>query len=465
MCLNLGVVNLKQKDCINENKNVSKGRLNSYSLAGIGIGGIIGGGFFLGSSLAINQAGPSVILAFLFGGLIMSQVLGAMTSISINRPIQGAFRVYTEQFLGRFIGFLLGWIIFISGILSLGSEAIATGVFLRYWISSVSSAVFAMIPLIIVILINRLGTKYFGYIESIMAFIKIAVLIFFIFLGTFIIIRNGFTIKQNPFSSFNSFFPNKISGFLQSMLIVTFTYSGISTVAMATSEVRKPCIEIPKATVILTLGIISLYVISMFVIISTVEWNSININISPFVQSFNVMGYVWASTLVNGVILIATFSVMIGTYYGCVQMLVSLARAKEAPEILKTSIKGIYKYSWLATGSASILVILIAFTLGTKLFNYLISSSSYFSFFNWIVNLITYIIWQTKREKNEIYDSPLIKGRSEAIITIAVIIILFVLSLRVSDFRIGFYIALSISLIISAFYKLAGMKFFKEAVK
>jgi L-asparagine transporter-like permease len=449
------VIYLKQKDCINDTKNVSKNDLNAYSLAGIGIGGIIGAGFFLGSSLAINEAGPSVILAFLLGGVIMSQVLGAMTSISINRPVQGSFRVYTEQYLGNFIGFLLGWIIFTSGILSLGSEAIATGIFLKYWMPNISLSVFALISLIIVIGINRIGTKYFGYIESIMSVIKIVILIIFIVLGVFVITKNGITIKQNPFSSFASFFPNKISGFLQSMLIVIFTYGGISTVAMATSEVRKPCIEIPKATILMTLGIVSLYVISMFVIVSTVEWDSINTDISPFVQSFNNIGYGWASTLINAVILISTFSVMIGTYYGCVQILTSLAEANKAPQILKSSTeKGIYKYSWLTTGFISILVVLIAFALGTKLFNYLISSSSYFSFFNWIINLITYTIWLKKKEKNEIYNSPLIKGRLSAITTIVVILILLVMSLGVSDFRIGFYVALSILLIISCLYKL-----------
>ncbi|MDR3596831.1 amino acid permease [Clostridium sp.] len=414
----------------------------------------MGSGFFLGSSLAINEAGPSVILAFLFGGLLMSQVLGAMTSISINRPVKGSFRVYTEQYLGKFMGFLLGWALFTSGILSLASEAIATGIFFKFWMPTISSSLFALVSLIIVIGINRLGTKHFGYIESVMSVIKIIILIIFAVLGIFIITKNGITIRQNPFSSFASFFPNKISGFLQSMLIVIFTYGGISTVAMATSEVRRPCLEIPKATILMTLGIVSLYVISMFVIICTVDWNIINTDISPFVQSFNNIGYGWASSLINAAILVSTFSVMIGTYYGCVQMLTSLSDAKKAPEILKISTeKGIYKYSWLATGGISILVILIAFVLGSKLFNYLISSSSYFSFFNWITNLITYTIWLKKREQSEIYDSPLIKGRLSAIITIIVILILLVISLGVSDFRIGFYAALSISILISIFYK------------
>lgn len=449
---------MKKKDCVNNNINnndITKNGLNAYSLAGIGIGGIIGAGFFLGSSLAISEAGPSVILAFILGGIIMSQVLGSMTSISINRPVKGSFRVYTEQYLSKFIGFLLGWVIFTSGILSLGSEAIATGIFLKYWMPNISSSVFALAALIIVIFINRLGTKYFGYIESLMAVIKIAIIIFFVILGILYISRNGITLKQNPFTSLTVFFPNKISGFLQSMLIVIFTFAGISTVAMATSEVRKPCYEIPKATVLLTLGTVLLYVLSMFVIVSTVDWNLINTDVSPFVQSFNNIGYSWASTLINSAILVSTFSVMIGTYYGCVQILSSLVQAKEAPKFLETSTeKGFHKYSWLATGCISIVVVLIAFVLGSKLFNYLISSSSYFSFFNWTINLLTYITWMKHRDKSEIYNSPLIKGKLSAIITIIVIIILLVISLGVSDFRIVFYVAVSILIIISAFYKL-----------
>lgn len=449
------MIHSKQKSYINNSaNNISKGGLNAYSLAGIGIGGVIGGGFFLGSSLAIREAGPSVIIAFLFGGLIMSQVLGSMTSISINRPVKGSFRVYAEQYMGKFTGFLLGWVIFISGILTLGSEAIAAGIFLKYWIPNISSSIFSLAALIIVIFINRLGTKYFGYIESVMSIAKIAIIIFFVALGIFFISGNGILPPKNPFTSFTAFFPNGVSGFLQSMLIVIFTYAGVSTVAMATSEVRNPRIEIPKATILLTIGIILLYILSMFVIISTVSWNLINTDISPFVQSFSNIGYGWASALINAVILVSTFSVMIGTYYSCVQILSSLSEANDAPKQLKISTaRGLLKYSWLTTGVISILIVLIAFALGTKLFNYLISSSSYFSFFNWTVNLLTYIIWLKHREKNEIYDSPLIKGRLSAIITIIIIAVLLIISLGVSDFRIGFYVAFSILVIVSASYK------------
>ena len=98
----------------NQDNDKPKKKLNAYSLAGLGIGGIVGSGFFLGSAISIKQAGPSVILAFVLSGFIISQVLGAMTSISINRPVTGSFKVYAEQFLGKYIGFLLGWVLYIN---------------------------------------------------------------------------------------------------------------------------------------------------------------------------------------------------------------------------------------------------------------------------------------------------------------------------------------------------------------
>lgn len=442
------------KDLGDKQSSSSKKTLNSYSLTGIGIGGIIGAGFFLGSGLAINQAGPSIILAFLLGGLIMSQVLGAMTSISINRPVQGSFRVYAEEFLGHYIGFLLGWVVYVSGILALSSEAVAAGIFLRYWFPQIPLAVFALIILLLVISANIFGARNFGYIESGMAIVKIGIIAVFILLGGFFLFSHGISSTPNPFSSVKAFFPNTFSGFLQSMLIVIFTYSGISAVAMATSEVKDPRRDIPKATVLLTIGIVALYTLSMAVIVSIVGWSAINTDISPFVYVFNSLGLSFMSTIMNGVIFIAALSVMIATYFSCTQILVSLAEAQEAPKLLKMrSEKGFFRNAWLTVGISAFFVVALSFVLGSKLFNYLISASSYFSFFNWIINLITYLFWLKQRSDAEIFDSPLILGRQGIYTTLILIVFFLIMSLRVTDFRMGFYAALGILIVFSSLYK------------
>jgi len=449
------------KKSINSDKPRNK-NLNAYTLAGIGIGGMIGSGFFLGSGIAIKEAGPSIILAFLFGGLIMSQVLGAMTSISINRPVTGSFRVYTEQFLGKFIGYLLGWIIYVSGILGTAAEAIAAAVFLKYWLPTFSMAILAIGVVLLVILINMLNMKYFSYIESSMAVLKILVMIAFIVMGITFLVSHGIQAKPIPFAKIENFFPNNLSGFLQSMLIVIFIYSGISTIAMATADVREPHIEIPKATILVTTGLVTLYTLIVIIIVLTVNWNFINTNSSPLIQSLNSMNINWASGVINGIIFIATLSVMVGNYYSCDQMLISLSDAKEAPSIFKRRTKkDFYLNTWILTGVTSLLIVMLSFILSAKLFNYLVSACSYFSFFNWVINLIVYIIWLKKRSNEEKFTSPLIWGRKGAYGTIIAILILFGMSLQVQDFRVGFYAATVITLLISISYKLRRKKVIK----
>ncbi len=447
---------MKGSDLKNSNNhNESNKELNAYGLAGIGIGGIVGSGFFLGSAIAIKQAGPSVILSFLFGGVIMSQVLGAMTSISINRPVIGSFRVYTEQFLGKFTGYLLGWIIYVSGILGTAAESIAAAVFLKYWLPKISVAILALSVITLVILINMLQMKYFSYIESGMAATKIAVMIAFIVIGLIFILSHGVQVKPPPFSKLQNFFPNNISGLLQSMLIVVFTYSGISTIAMATSDVKNPRLSIPKATLIVTTGIVALYTLIMIIIVLTIDSRVINVNSSPLIQSLSSMNIKSASDIINGIILIATFSVMIGNYYSCDQMIISLSEAKEAPSIFnKRTKKDFHMNAWILTGITSILIIMFSFLLSAKLFNYLVSASSYFSFFNWVINLIVYIIWKKKRSNEEKFKSPLIWGNTGAYGTIIIILMIFFMSLKVQDFRIGFYMAMGITILISLSYKL-----------
>lgn len=437
----------------NSDNNPPPKKLNAYSLAGLGIGGIIGSGFFLGSAISIKQAGPSVILSFVLSGFIISQVLGAMTSISINRPVTGSFKVYAEEFLGKYAGFLLGWTVYVSNILGIGSEAIAAGIFLRYWLPNVSMPVLAVSVMILVILINRLNTEKFSLVESGMAIVKILALIFFIVVGIQFVFSKGIVAKPFPFADLATIFPKGATGFLQSVLICVFTMSGVSTVAMATSKVKKPESDIPKATVILIFSVVLLYVTSIFLIICTINWKNVNTSVSPLVQALRVMGIDWASTIFNAAIFIAAFSVMLGTYFGSNQLLISLSNAKEAPVIFSQKTKKrFYQNSWIATGIFALIVVGISFFLSSELFNYLISACSYFSFLNWIINLIIYLIWLKHRQKDEHFSSPLILGRIGCYITMVLIGLLATVSLWVKDFRIGFYTAAVITILISLAY-------------
>ncbi|HEY2914694.1 MAG TPA: amino acid permease, partial [Candidatus Angelobacter sp.] len=74
-------------------------RLKQRQLTMMAIGGAIGVGLFLGSSVTIRLAGPGVILSYILGAgiaLIMSYVL---TEMAVVHPVAGAFGVYAEKYL------------------------------------------------------------------------------------------------------------------------------------------------------------------------------------------------------------------------------------------------------------------------------------------------------------------------------------------------------------------------------
>ena len=442
-------------EIVNKNSQ-NKGKynhLNAYSLTGIGIGSLIGAGFFLGTSLALNKAGPSVVFAFLLGGVIMSQVLGAMTSIGINRSSHRTFRYFSEEMLGPYIGTLLGWSVFISSILTVCSEAIASGVFLSYWFPNVPITVLAYIILLSIIVINAFGIKKVGLIESVMSFIKISALILFIILNAHFLFLNGVPVVPNPLSSFHAFFPKGVIGTLQSMLIVIFSYGGVSAIAMASSEVKEPKKDIPKASVMLTVGIVLLYSVSSAFIAFLVRWDLLNTNESPFVSALSKIGIKSASSVMNAIILIATISVMIASFYTSTRMLVSLSKVEKALTVFsKVTPHSFYRNSWAFVSAVMIIIVGVSYVIKGNLFNYLISACSYFTFLNWSVNLITYLAWRKRFAEEEVYRSPLMAGRIGAGAALLSILVLFAFSLTMKDFRIGFYVAFTILCMISLLY-------------
>ena len=61
----------------------------------IAIGGIIGSAYFIGTVYLISQLGPSVILIYAIGGLIIWTVMQSFAELLVNVPRQGNFISYS----------------------------------------------------------------------------------------------------------------------------------------------------------------------------------------------------------------------------------------------------------------------------------------------------------------------------------------------------------------------------------
>ena len=57
----------------------------------IALGSAIGTGLFYGSAKAIQAAGPSVLLVYLLGGIVVYFILRALREMAVSKPVLGDF--------------------------------------------------------------------------------------------------------------------------------------------------------------------------------------------------------------------------------------------------------------------------------------------------------------------------------------------------------------------------------------
>jgi AAT family amino acid transporter len=71
----------------------------------IAIGGAIGVGLFLGSSVTISLAGPAVIITYLLGAVLALIVAYSLAEMAVVHPVAGSFGIYAEKYLNPWFGF------------------------------------------------------------------------------------------------------------------------------------------------------------------------------------------------------------------------------------------------------------------------------------------------------------------------------------------------------------------------
>ena len=433
-----------------------KQSMSIWELILVGVGGIIGAGYFLGSGSPIRTAGPSVLLAFLVGGFITTQTVGALNTLATYHPSEGAFKAYADMYLGRFTGYMQGWTYYLTSILTISSEAVASAIFVRLWVPSVPIWVLSTVFAAIVILINAFGVKNFGLVESFMSVIKIAALVgFIVVVGLFLfgwhVQSTGTTPKLGSLFS-GSFFPHGFGGLGQSMLIVIFAYAGIGVFGTAAVELKHPKrLDMGGFT---TMGLLTgLYLLSIAGVLLILPWSKVSTQISPFVQAIQALHLGVLADILNAVILVASFSVMAGSVFSANQILASLGHGGEAPKFtVKTSKKRHTHYGALITTAVGIAIfIAVSYVLPSSVYNLLISSSSFFTFFNWFIMLSTLIAWRRKEPQNGV--SKLSFGQPFTTwLTMVLIVVLAGYALFERDQRLGFYVSLGMSILLVVGY-------------
>lgn len=371
-------------------KHGEKG-LSAIQLAMMALGTVIGGSFFLGTAIGIRAAGPSIIIVYLFVGLLVYFILYALSEMTVADQSPGSFRSFAEKAFGPGVGFVVGWVYWTGLILAMSSEATAVSVFFRVWFAKVPLPILGSIVIIIVTLLNLLGAEKLSKLESGLAAIKFFAIVGFICIA--IALLTGVmkstanvgleTLKQE------ALFPTGISGVLGSALIVMFTYAGFEVIGLASSEAKDPHTTIPKAITYTVVGLVGLYSFAIALLLPLIHINKVTEEVSPFVEALQSGGVNWAAGVMNIILVIAILSTMLAAMFGLGRMMRSLAEEGYAPKILKDSTDVPYR-GIVFSGIAMLIALGLGFMLPKQVYIFLISSGGFALLFTYFIILITH---------------------------------------------------------------------------
>src|SRR5580704_6183867 len=224
-------------------------RLSQRQLTMMAIGGAIGVGLFLGSSVTIRLAGPAVIVSYVLGAgiaLIMSYVLAEM---AVVHPVPGAFGVYAEKYLNPWAGFTVRATYGVAQIIAIGAEVTAAGIYISFWFPTVPQWIWVVLVSSAMVALNSMQVNRLGEFEYWFAMIKVAAIVAFIVVGLGLISGLGSrsAIGLGNLTQRGGFLPTGWKGVWLSLTITVTSYMGVEIIAVTAGEAEHPERTIPHA--------------------------------------------------------------------------------------------------------------------------------------------------------------------------------------------------------------------------
>src|SRR3984885_12231097 len=369
--------------------------LSQRQLSMIALGGVIGAGLFVGSGVVIRDTGPAAFLTYMICGLLIILVMRMLGEMAAANPSTGSFADYAAQALGGWAGFSVGWLYWYFWVIVVGFEAVAGGKVLNYWFP-MPLWLSALCLMLLMTATNLFSVSSFGEFEFWFAGIKVATIVVFLIVGTLFALGAlpGHHAGFSNLTSQGGFFPKGVGAVFAAIVVVIFSMVGAEVVTVAAAESRDPVLAVQRATRSVVARIAIFFVGSVFLLVVTVPWNSVELGASPYVAAFKHMGLAGADQVMNAVVLTAVLSCLNSGLYTASRMLFVLAARNEAPmRLVKLSGRGVPHIAILFSSAIGFLCVIMSWVAPRTVFLFLLNSSgAIILFVYWLIALSQIIL-------------------------------------------------------------------------
>ena len=360
-----------------------KRTLGAGNLVALGIGAIIGAGLFVRTAAAAGgHAGPAVTISFIVAAIGCAFAGLCYAEFASMIPIAGSAYTYAYTTMGEIIAWVIGWALVLE--YALGAATVSSswtqylndllgGAIPYEWthspfehlvsritdgkaaIMSVTSVLsgdtvisgglmnvpaFFIIVLLSLLLIK--GTQESAVVNAVIVFVKVAIVLVFIFIGwKFInpVNHTPYLIPENK-PGYEGFWNHGWAGVLTGAGIVFFAFIGFDAVSTTAQESKNPKRDMPIG-ILGSLAICTvLYILFSHVLTGVAPYEDFvkqgkEASVTYAIKTY-MTGYKWLGTLINIAILAGFSSVMLVMLMGQSRVFYSMSNDGLLPKVFST---------------------------------------------------------------------------------------------------------------------------------
>ncbi|CAJ2503165.1 Uu.00g105590.m01.CDS01 [Anthostomella pinea] len=357
----------------------------------------IGAGLLLSTGQALAVGGPApLFIGFAVVGLAVWITMCSLGELSTNFPVKGSFYEYSVWFISPSWGFSMGWNYVMNFICIVPFEVIVM-VLVAHFINPGLPAEY-LIPgfLVALMLIYVFGARWYAEAENVFGVLKM--LVFTIFIMTaFFIVADAVPTDPRPASELgwhiwkNEAFKNGWAGFLFVFMSAGMAYGGTEMLGFTAAECVNPRKVMGLASRLVAGRVVGLYLLPILMVglvlsipLEDTAKEHTDTKTSPFVLAVARAGIPVLPQIMNGIILVAIFSMANASVFASSRALRAISSQGMGPKFC-----GLVK--WDRPVGALIVVFLfslLAFAKvspdGDNVFTWLLALASASNYFTWM---------------------------------------------------------------------------------
>jgi basic amino acid/polyamine antiporter, APA family len=316
------------------------------TLSGIGI--ILGAGIYVLIGQAAGLAGNAIWLAFCFSA-IMALLTGlSYAELSSMFPKAGAEYDYVTNAFNSRLAFVIGWLVFLSGILA--AVTVALG-FAGYFtvLTGFPRLISALGLLVVLTGLLAYGVKETARVAVLSTIIEVSGLVIIIAIGI-------------PYFGSVDYLelPQGFSGLFAAAALIFFAFQGFESMVKFSEETKKPETTIPNALILALITSVILYILVALSVVSVLGWQQLAGSLAPFSDVVDTALGPDAAVIIAIVALFATANTALMSLYASSRILYGMAGSS----LLASRLAWVHparRTPWTAIGVCGVLSVLLVF--------------------------------------------------------------------------------------------------------